>query len=312
MKPDTTYAPAIGEAIIANATKIGNITIATIPVEFLFVNSAYQRPSQRSVTKIAENFDQNKCGFLAVNYDKSTGGFAIVDGQHRFRAAKMAGIRSLPCQILSLESPEQEAMVFARQDENTVRVTPYERFRARLFAGEPAAKEISRLCEKYNRPLVPRIARYQPGIIAVAQVENIYKKSPECLEWVLNMLCKSNWHPTRISKNILYALSVVYDEVNGNPECENAIIEGIRKIFTPDFDELVRRCYPQMFVKYGAARYIRTLYRTNALPYDPHSAIIAMADSEIEKRVAEKRKTEQALAQALAARRSQNTSASGS
>lgn len=240
--------PIIGDAIIANATKFGNITIAYIPLDFMFVNADYQRPPQRSINRIAANFDENKCGFLLVNYDKSTGKFAIVDGQHRFLAAQQAGIKNLPCQILNLESAKSEAMVFARQNENVTRVSGYDKFRAKVFAGDPNAKQISEICRKHGVTMVRN--GYSVGKTrSITAIEKTFRKSADCLDWVLDVLMdKTTWgrYDKGLQARYINMLSSLYNDAKANLDFENTIINTMRSVSPDNLWVVAKHKYPYL------------------------------------------------------------------
>ena len=126
----------ICKSVLTNAINFGKVKAGYVPATVLFTDGDYQRKPQSKIRKIAANWDNDKCGFLTVNYRDDVGKFAIIDGQNRFTAARIANVDYLPCHILNGVSKEEEAKFFANQDENKTRVTPFDKFRAELYYGD--------------------------------------------------------------------------------------------------------------------------------------------------------------------------------
>lgn len=115
----------------------------------LVIDGKYQRELGRanwnSIRKIAGAFEWSK--FSAVLVAPIEGGrFAVVDGQHRAHAAVMVGIESVPCIVVPMNDVEQAAS-FAVVNGNTIKVTPFQIYRAALIAEEPWALQIKSVCE---------------------------------------------------------------------------------------------------------------------------------------------------------------------
>lgn len=189
----------INETFIANAAQFGNVRAAYLPASSLFVdNDTYQRKPQRTINQIAKEFDDDKCGFLEVAYRKDIGMFAIIDGQNRFTAGKMAGRDRFACHILTDISVKQEALKFASQDENKTLVSTYDKFRAELFAQKPDALQLKRICDKYGIT-VTYASNFKSGTLkAIAQAKRIIKIGGEqALIWIFDVIKESGWHNLR-------------------------------------------------------------------------------------------------------------------
>lgn len=121
-----------------------------IAIAQLVVDDSYQRElgagNWSAIRKIARQFRWSR--FSPVFVAPVEGGrFAIIDGQHRVHAALMRGIEEVPCQVVQMNSKEQES-TFAAINGLVTKVTAWQIFKAALAAGEEWAVEASALCER--------------------------------------------------------------------------------------------------------------------------------------------------------------------
>lgn len=122
--------------------------------EFVLVNALqidrrYQRrESQAWVDKIAGKYDPDLMRPLDVSR-RSDGSLWIMDGQHRYFALVQLGYGDvlIPCHVYEGLTIEQEAKIFDTQDA-IKRMTPQDRFRAKLTGNDPAAHSLKRLVER--------------------------------------------------------------------------------------------------------------------------------------------------------------------
>lgn len=227
----TVSSPILGRSIMSNAIKFNNLTIARIPPEVIFVDDNYQRQANmKSVHKIAENFDDSKCGFLDVCYHADTGTFSVVDGQHRFLAAKMAGRTEVNCIVHDYENEKHEAVAFKNQDQNRTRVKAYDKFKAGVFAGEDESTAVKAICDRNGVSFVP--VGYMPGKTqAVTSIFKVYRKSPECLNWVLNTIMnRTPWgNETKgLQAKYVEMLASLWDEAKSNPQMDMAVVHTLK------------------------------------------------------------------------------------
>lgn len=120
-----------------------------IEIDRLVIDEAYQRPllagNWTAILRIAARFSW-AC-FSPVLVAPAVGGrFAIIDGQHRVHAAHLAGIESVPCQIVPIARPEQAA-AFAAVNGNVVTISAFHIYRAALAAGETWATNMRAVAE---------------------------------------------------------------------------------------------------------------------------------------------------------------------
>lgn len=121
-------------------------------VEQLSVDDRYQRSlesghSIRLIRRIAANWDWGLCQPLYVAR-RSDGKLYVVDGQHRWAAAKLRGdVWQLPCVVRSFESTEQEAAAFVALNQERTPLSALQIFRAAVASGDPEACGIAAAIE---------------------------------------------------------------------------------------------------------------------------------------------------------------------
>lgn len=114
-----------------------------IDIGLLVVDDTYQRELKagnwQAIHRIAKGFRWSR--FSPVFVAPVEGGrYAIIDGQHRVHGARMAGIESVPCQVVHM-TREEQAAAFAAVNGDVTKVTAWQVFKAALAAGETWATE---------------------------------------------------------------------------------------------------------------------------------------------------------------------------
>ncbi len=144
-----------------------------VPIELLHVDDAYQRIVRSGhVDKIAAAYDPHLFGFLTVN-DRS-GALYVIDGQHRLEVAKTIGLKTVPCQVFTGLSGQEEAGLFYALNLTRLRVNSFERFNALRYHGDEDALRIDALVRSHGWKVGPS---YAPGVInALSAVEGIYNR----------------------------------------------------------------------------------------------------------------------------------------
>lgn len=140
-----------------------------IGVERLAIDRSYQRgthseTSQRLIATIAAKWDWRLCTPLLVA--SRDGGLYIIDGQHRWEAAKLRGdIQYMPCAVGAYTGSAEEAALFVAANRHRVRVNPMDMWRAAIAAGDDATVTIERLVAAAGLSIArtPQQAQLQPG-----------------------------------------------------------------------------------------------------------------------------------------------------
>lgn len=207
-------ANADADCIFRNAQRnpIAGKIIAELPTYLLAVDYSYQRCDDKN--KLIKNWDSSKCSLLLTNYRPSEGKFYIIDGVHRFEAAKIKGVTHLACEIFYNLTREDEAKIFALQDENIKPVSIFDKYSAGLVYGDPSSIAIRDMCEKYGFLVINK-----PGakhLSALYEAYNFIKGKEEkskALDWIFNIVQKSGWeeYPNAMSNVYFRAFSQIYN-----------------------------------------------------------------------------------------------------
>lgn len=109
-----------------------------LAIDDLRVDEGYQRPlgpaNWAAIRKIAKGFNWGK--FTPVMAAPIVGGgYALIDGQHRSHAARMAGFTHVPAMIVVLSRGDQAAS-FSAVNGSTIAISAFHVYRAALTAGE--------------------------------------------------------------------------------------------------------------------------------------------------------------------------------
>ncbi len=121
-----------------------------IEIGQLAVDEAYQRgitlSGRKQVRAIAQGFRWTH--FAPVIVAPVEGGrFAIIDGQHRTTAARLRGMKSVPCMVVQADGPEQ-ARAFSAVNMQQTAVRPPAVHKARLAAGDATALRLNAICDE--------------------------------------------------------------------------------------------------------------------------------------------------------------------
>lgn len=116
----------------------------------LRIDDRYQRPigqrGKTQVRRIAERFRWSR--FAPIIVAPIEGGlFAVIDGQHRCHAAKLRGIKSVPCMIVTVDTAEQ-AEAFVEINTRQIAVLGAVLHKSRVISGEPKAVALQAICER--------------------------------------------------------------------------------------------------------------------------------------------------------------------
>lgn len=143
-----------------------------VSVADLVVDPHYQRAlsakGRSTIAKVIADFDWLKFGAISVarRGDKLT----VIDGQHRAVAAAAIGIAMVPAMVATVAAAEAATFV-AIKDVRTS-VTPTDKFRAKVAAGDRAAVELSEVLQELGisadvMPGIPLKARQTRAISAL-------------------------------------------------------------------------------------------------------------------------------------------------
>lgn len=229
-------ATSVNDGIVLNAFSIAGRKFANVPVDQMRIDYAYQRLSSRNMMKIAQNWDMNRCGILVVNY--RDGLFFVIDGQHRMQAAQMNGITFLPCEMYSGLTQEQEAALFARQNEYVTKLSPYDVFKANLVIGDEVDTAIAKICEEFNVIIKKGCAKKgEARLGSITAARNIVQHSgTECLRWIFSTINLCGWSSMHgaYCSSILHAFYVLYKDHKNRPTAAARMIARVCEGLSPD------------------------------------------------------------------------------
>lgn len=152
-------------------------TCTRIPVDKLVVDGRYQRPVQsQRVERIVREFDAKLLGTLELS-ERKNGTFAIIDGQHRYEAVRLVGRKTVPALVHKGLTPKEEADLFARTNMGRKPLTPIQRFRAQVFAGDPDAVALANIITNNGFKVDYSETSQALGVIrGIVTLENAYKQ----------------------------------------------------------------------------------------------------------------------------------------
>lgn len=206
-----------------------------IAIENLTIDPNYQRDtlskrSQANIARMCKNFTWAKCTPLTVA-DLGTGKFAIIDGQHRYAAAKILDIKNLPCWILPMQKTKDQAQTFIGINQNRVAITAYAVYNAEIAAGNPIAIMVNEFCRK-NNIIIPKKSSVGniPNVTnALSTITSLLKKGMEQdLSSALALLRQAfPFKAGQLKASIIKALVIIL-RANGKNLVSQTMVEALR------------------------------------------------------------------------------------
>jgi hypothetical protein len=253
---NTTSNTVLAATVMNNTYSICGKNIGSVPVETMDLDFSYQRVLGSTVKALMKDWKDEDCDFLEVSYRDNK--FYIIDGQHRYTVAKAKGITSLPCIIFTGLTREQEALRFARQQDNVNKLTPYDTFKANVACGDESIPEVAidmkikRVCDKYGI----QVKKYgnnmgdQKVLRCLANVRKYHEK----FEWIMDVINASNWAncPQAYKDSIYNVLKTYHNDNKDNlSKAEQNIIHMMNTITPDELETMAKYEYPEY--KLGAA-----------------------------------------------------------
>lgn len=137
--------------------------LAWVSVDLIDVDSNYQREIKpQLVDKILRKFSWAKFGAVVLSRAEN-GRFAVVEGQHRWKAACLhPGVREIPAVIVDHDDMKSEAESFLAINRDRMAVTSVEQYWAGLTAGDETAIAVSSVLKAAGCDVVPATGHYRP------------------------------------------------------------------------------------------------------------------------------------------------------
>lgn len=181
--------------------------ITFVPTSEIIVGKYQKRLNVARSEKIAREFDVNR--MRPVEVSLRGGKFYVFDGQHRVNAYKIMGMRSVPCIVHTGLSYEQEAELFARQQENVGAVLAHHKWNALVEAKDEKTLNILSIVKRFGYTMMPGSVR-KNNINCVATIQGIYNDLGEqALTNALHVL-SSAWkdEPKAICQDVIAGMKI--------------------------------------------------------------------------------------------------------
>lgn len=154
------------------ATKKENCVIEFLSTSIIKIAKYQKALNKQRVQEIIDKFDQHRMRPIEVSY--RDGQYWVFDGQHRLAAYIAMGITMIPCQIHFGLTYEQEAMLFARQQDNVGAVRTMHKWNALCEAKDEATVRMKEIAIKHGYTIVQGGAMNR-RIMAVKELQTIVR-----------------------------------------------------------------------------------------------------------------------------------------
>ena len=246
----------LAQTIINNTTEIEGMRLASIPVSLLRICDKYQRPVDNAhVNELATPFDRIYANCLITSY--RDGYFWILDGQHRYKAALLSGIKSLACIIYTGLTSHKEAKIFKDLNVKQKKPDPYKIFKANVWNGDISDPEVAvdvvikRICDKYNIE-VKKVSRGTTGkaLRCLSRARQIVGSTTydgeSCFEWIIDLLNVTDWADVSnvYIREIILMLKNFWLDNRGNAELEKILIATLNKTTPTTMITKAKHDYP--------------------------------------------------------------------
>ena len=173
--------------------------LTEIPVDLLDIDEEYQtvHRTSRSLTKLIDNWNENKLEPITVVPHPEESKFIIVNGFGRWQASQRLNkpYKYLTAIVL-LGSPKDikkrkafEAELFAYQDREASKISPLQLHGAKLILKVDEAVLLEKMKNKYNFSYNAEGGNKEGGVLgSYAETLNLAKKGQDCFEYVFDIL----------------------------------------------------------------------------------------------------------------------------
>lgn len=143
-----------------------------VPLDKLVIDPRYQRDIiPNHLKKIDAEFEEAQLGVLEVS-KRSEDEFAVFDGQHRLAVLEKRDWEKAACIVHTGLTPEEEADLFRKLQDNRKPLTPLDKYKSRLFHGDPIAKGIQVIVDELGWKIGTGPGRLQSIVVA----ERVYRR----------------------------------------------------------------------------------------------------------------------------------------
>ncbi|WP_405520059.1 DUF6551 family protein [Streptomyces canus] len=132
--------------------------------------------NERRAQNIADNLVREAIGSIIVS-ERSNGDLYIVDGQHRWRACALAGIKTIRAEVHHDLTQAQEAMLFLIKNRESHKPRPLDEYHVGLTGGVPLFVDTQRILEKHGLTLGSTSTNGVGAVSGVLQITDRYGSS---------------------------------------------------------------------------------------------------------------------------------------
>jgi len=207
-----------------------------IPLGDLRLDARYQRDLREAVVlAIADNYRPEQFQPLTVGM-RPDNTLHIVDGQHRFAAARRMGWETVPCMVFLSEGYEHEAAVFERLQTARAPLTVGQRWKARIARKEPKATAINDIVQSLGLRLQDG-GRVAPTTFhAFTACEAAYERG-NLKETLVLIIQAWDYDPTGFRADFVGWVSLFLSAMNAehfNPDMHR-VVDALKKVRPAQF-----------------------------------------------------------------------------
>lgn len=224
------------EAIIKNAHVMNGVKHIEIPVGLIVLDEEYQRGASNYTHKIACEWDNHKAKDIIVSYRDYE--FKCVDGANRVRAAIIAGQNTVNCIVYEGLTEQDEARLFAEQNDYMRRVTTSEKFNARVVAMDPTSLEIEKVCDEFGVKIRNTYPHQIGAVSGVKETEAVFKRfGHDGLSFVFQAIRDMNWHSCKnaYSAAVIGAFAHAFEVFGGSMTVVSALCKAFGEMNPDEF-----------------------------------------------------------------------------
>ena len=167
-----------------------SIATTMLPLSKLNIGKYQKDLNIERVKRIVEKFDIHRMRPIEVSF--RDGEFWVFDGQHRANAYYLMGLTEIPAVIHRGLTYQDEAYLFARQQEDVGSVNTNHKWNALVEAKDPEAMEIIKLCKDWGFVVLQHNNKGN-NIKCVKTLQDLYREfGPEKVGTIL-MCIKNAW-----------------------------------------------------------------------------------------------------------------------
>lgn len=156
-----------------NKPETSVVKVMDLPLSMISFATYQRKPNEARCKLIADSFMDDRMHPIDVSY--RDGSYWCYDGQHRVHAYKIMKRNYIPCIVHEGLTFQDEAYLFAHQNDNVGRITAAHNWKASLEAKEKSTVDIVRICKSYGFTVLDKYnAHGNNNFACVAELRNIY------------------------------------------------------------------------------------------------------------------------------------------